>query len=140
MPDAEDRIRPWLLLNTLKELHGLIKDGYDIRGYFHWTLADNFEWTEGWNLRFGLIAMDPTTQVRTMRPSGALYRGIALENGFSPEMVEEHFLKRGDVVGGFLRAQRFRRRRYDIALLLRLRLGIAPIVHSYYARQPSSTE
>ena len=94
MPDAEDRIRPWLLLNTLKELHGLIKDGYDIRGYFHWTLADNFEWTEGWNLRFGLIAMDPTTQVRTMRPSGALYRGIALENGFSPEMVEEHFLKR----------------------------------------------
>jgi len=91
VPDAEDRIRPWLLLNTLKELHGLIENGYDIRGYFHWTLADNFEWTEGWNLRFGLIAMDPATQVRTMRPSGSLYRGIALENGFSPQMVEEHF-------------------------------------------------
>ncbi len=57
VPDAEDRIRPWLLSNTLKELHGLIKGGHDIRGYFHWTLADNFEWTEGWNLRFGLIAI-----------------------------------------------------------------------------------
>jgi beta-glucosidase len=91
VPDAEDRIRPWLLVNTLKELHSLIKAGHDIRGYFHWTLADNFEWTEGWNLRFGLIALDQNTQARTVRPSGSLYRAIARGNGFSPQMVEEHF-------------------------------------------------
>ena len=90
VPDASDRIRPWLLLNTLKELHGLIEAGHDIRGYFHWTLADNFEWTEGWNLRFGLIELNQITQARTMRGSGVIYRGIALKNALSRQMLQEH--------------------------------------------------
>jgi beta-glucosidase/6-phospho-beta-glucosidase/beta-galactosidase len=94
VPDAEDRIRPWLLLNTLKELHALVGEGHDIRGYFHWTLVDNFEWTEGWNLRFGLAALDPVTQARTMRPSGLLYRAIARGNGIPSRMVEEYFSTR----------------------------------------------
>ncbi|MGH9528926.1 MAG: glycoside hydrolase family 1 protein [Terriglobales bacterium] len=90
VPDETDRIRPWLLLNTLREIHGLIEGGHDIRGYFHWTLTDNFEWTEGWNLRFGLCALDPATQARTMRSSGAIYRNIALGNGLSREMLKEY--------------------------------------------------
>jgi beta-glucosidase len=90
VPDASDRIRPWLLLNTLKELHGLIEAGHDIRGYFHWTLSDNFEWTEGWNLRFGLIELDQATQGRTMRSSGTIYRSIALKNALSRQMLQEH--------------------------------------------------
>ncbi|MGH9512369.1 MAG: glycoside hydrolase family 1 protein [Terriglobales bacterium] len=89
VPDAEDRIRPWLLLNTLRELHEQIQCGHDIRGYFHWTLADNFEWTEGWNLRFGLVALDHATQARTMRSSGTIYRDIALNNGLSREMLQQ---------------------------------------------------
>jgi beta-glucosidase len=90
VPDASDRIRPWLLLNTLKELHGLIEAGHDIRGYFHWTLSDNFEWTEGWNLRFGLIELNQATQARTMRSSETIYRSIALKNALSRQMLQEH--------------------------------------------------
>lgn len=80
VPDAEDRIRPWLIVNVLRELHGLIAQDYDIRGYLHWTLTDNFEWNEGWKLRFGLVALDPETQQRTMRSSAKLFSQIVRGN------------------------------------------------------------
>jgi beta-glucosidase len=90
VPDAQDRIRPWLIVNVVKELHSLIREGHDIRGYFHWTLTDNFEWTEGWNLRFGLVKLDPETQDRTIRPSGRLYAEIARSNALTPELAEAY--------------------------------------------------
>jgi beta-glucosidase len=90
VPDAQDRIRPWLIVNVVKELHSLIAEGHDIRGYFHWTLTDNFEWTEGWTLRFGLVELDPNTQVRTIRPSGQLYGEIARRNELAPDLVEKY--------------------------------------------------
>jgi beta-glucosidase len=83
VPDAEDQIRPWLIVNVLRELHGLIAQNYDIRGYLHWTLTDNFEWNEGWNLRFGLVALDPETQLRTMRGSAKLFSEIIRGNGLA---------------------------------------------------------
>lgn len=43
---------------------------------YHWSLTDNFEWAEVWNLRFGLIEVDPLTQDRRMRPSGQIYSAI----------------------------------------------------------------
>jgi beta-glucosidase len=89
VPDAQDRIRPWLIVNAARQVHSLIEEGHDIRGYFHWTLIDNFEWTEGWNLRFGLVALDPITQKRTMRRSGELYGAIARANALAPEIVEQ---------------------------------------------------
>ncbi len=89
VPDAQDRIRPWLIVNALQELHQLIEEGHDVRGYFHWTLADNFEWAEGWNLRFGLVALDPVTQIRTVRDSGRLYSEIAQANALSPEIIKK---------------------------------------------------
>jgi beta-glucosidase len=88
VPDAEDRIRPWLIVNVVKELDRLLAQGTDIRGYFHWTLTDNFEWSEGWGLRFGLVALDSFTQQRTMRPSGHLYSAIAKANGMSLDLAE----------------------------------------------------
>ncbi|MBZ5703922.1 MAG: glycoside hydrolase family 1 protein [Acidobacteriia bacterium] len=91
VPDAQDRIRPWLIVNAVQELDRLIQAGQDIRGYFHWTLTDNFEWSEGWKLRFGLVALDPKTQQRTMRNSGRLYGAIARSNCISPEMVNQYF-------------------------------------------------
>jgi beta-glucosidase len=90
VPDAQDRIRPWLIVNVVKELHSLIAEGHEIRGYFHWTLTDNFEWTEGWNLRFGLVEMNPATQVRTVRGSGRLYGEIARGNGLSARTAEKY--------------------------------------------------
>jgi beta-glucosidase len=90
VPDAQDRIRPWLLVNVVKELHLLMSEGHDIRGYFHWTLTDNFEWTEGWRLRFGLIELDPATQKRTVRPSGRLYSDIVRANGLTPAQADAY--------------------------------------------------
>ena len=91
VPDAEDRIRPWLIVNAVQELDRLLQAGQDIRGYFHWTLTDNFEWSEGWKLRFGLVALDPQTQQRTMRNSGRLYGAIARSNCISTEIINKYF-------------------------------------------------
>jgi beta-glucosidase len=90
VPDASDRIRPWLIVNAAKEIHNLIQSGHDVRGYFHWTLVDNFEWTEGWKLRFGLIELDPLTQRRTMRESAKLYRQIAEANALPSDLLTKH--------------------------------------------------
>jgi beta-glucosidase len=89
VPDAEDRIRPWLIVNVVQDLHRLLGEGHDIRGYFHWTLTDNFEWSEGWKLKFGLVALDPSTQRRTVRTSGRLYGAIARANGISSDAIEQ---------------------------------------------------
>ena len=90
VPDAEDRIWPWLIVNVLHEMHRLIEEGYDIRGYLHWTLTDNFEWNEGWKLRFGLVALDPDTQHRTMRSSAKLFSDIARNNGLTLPLSEKY--------------------------------------------------
>jgi beta-glucosidase len=85
VPDAQDRIRPWLIANAVRELHALIQQGIDVRGYFHWSLVDNFEWSEGWRLRFGLYALDRETQQRIARPSAQIYSAIAKANGLTEE-------------------------------------------------------
>ncbi len=90
VPDAQDRIRPWLLVNAIRQVHKLIAAGRDVRGYFHWTLTDNFEWTHGWRLRFGLFALDPETQRRHPRPSAALYSQIARGNSLPAEFIRQY--------------------------------------------------
>jgi beta-glucosidase len=51
-----------------------------VLGYYHWSIVDNFEWADGWSLRFGLYHLDRATQVRTPRPSAALYGEICRRN------------------------------------------------------------
>lgn len=89
LPDRDDDQRPRWLLAHLYQLHRAIQAGCDVRGYFHWTLVDNFEWAEGWGLRFGLYALDPTTQERTARPSAHLYGSIAQANGLAPSLMQK---------------------------------------------------
>ncbi|MBP2540868.1 beta-glucosidase [Agrobacterium tumefaciens] len=55
----------------------LIRDGYPMRGYFAWSLMDNFEWAEGYRMRFGLVHVDYDTQVRTLKNSGKWYSALA---------------------------------------------------------------
>jgi beta-glucosidase len=85
--DADDRYRPSFLVDHLREVWRAIQDGVPVKGYYHWSLTDNFEWAEGWNLRFGLIEVDPLTQERTMRPSGRLYSEICTANALVPQAL-----------------------------------------------------
>jgi beta-glucosidase/6-phospho-beta-glucosidase/beta-galactosidase len=88
--DRDDKVRPWVLVKGAKVVHDLIREGYTIHGYHHWTLVDNFEWKFGWSLRFGLIELDVETQERRPRRSSELFREIATNNALSGRMVREY--------------------------------------------------
>lgn len=86
--DATDRLRPWLIIEAARAMGKALSEGIDLRGYFHWSLVDNFEWSEGWGQHYGLYALDPITQRRTPRRSAALYREVVHANALTPDMVE----------------------------------------------------
>ncbi len=88
VPDRTDRIRPWVLVQSVQRVQSLIERGIDLRGYFHWSLVDNFEWNEGWTLRFGLYELNPRTQERTARGSASIYRDIIRQNGLAEEQLQ----------------------------------------------------
>lgn len=52
-------------------------DGVDVRGYFYWSLMDNYEWDSGYSKRFGMVHVDYDTQARTLKDSALWYRDIA---------------------------------------------------------------
>jgi beta-glucosidase len=88
--DRDDRVRALLLARAVRTLHDALAQGIDLRGYYHWSLVDNFEWAEGWLLRFGLIALDPETQERHLRRSAHLYGDIAHANALTAEMLRKY--------------------------------------------------
>ncbi len=90
LPDEDDDQRPRFLLTHLAAMHRAIEDGVPVKGYFHWSLVDNFEWAEGWSLRFGLIALDVETQERTVRHSGQLYKEICQAGAITEDMVKRY--------------------------------------------------
>lgn len=67
----------------LLQLRRAIDDGVDIRGYFQWSLTDNFEWAQGFSKRFGLAFVDYETQKRTLKDSAYWYRNVISTNGKS---------------------------------------------------------
>ena len=67
----------------LRELRRAIGEGVDVRGYFHWSLLDNFEWAEGYKHRFGLVYVDFATQQRIVKDSGRWYAEVIRSNGSS---------------------------------------------------------
>jgi beta-glucosidase len=89
-PDAEDRIRPRYIAQHIHQMWRAVNFNWPIKGYFHWTLVDNFEWDQGWTLRFGLWALDANTQKRTKRRSAELYAEICKENGLTSEMIQKY--------------------------------------------------
>lgn len=74
-PNRIDFLNRYLL-----ELEKATNDGADVRGYFLWSLMDNFEWTNGYNSRFGIIYVDYSTQKRIIKDSGYWYK----------KWIEEH--------------------------------------------------
>jgi len=57
-----------------------MQDGVDVRGYFVWSLLDNFEWGHGYTKRFGIVGVDYATQQRTVKDSGEWYRQVIANN------------------------------------------------------------
>ena len=55
-----------------------------MRGYFHWSLMDNFEWADGFGTRFGLLYVDYASQRRTPKLSASFYREVAARNRLVP--------------------------------------------------------
>jgi beta-glucosidase len=88
--NADDGLRPRYLIQHLHQVWRAVNFNYPVRGYFHWTLVDNFEWERGWQQRFGLWELDPETQARRKRPSADLYAEICRENGLSSDMVRRY--------------------------------------------------
>ncbi|MFJ2947370.1 GH1 family beta-glucosidase [Streptomyces sp. NPDC087226] len=75
----DDRDRITYLDGHLRALHRAVEAGVDVRGYFVWSLMDNFEWAEGYARRFGLIHVDFATQERTPKASYDWYRKLLRE-------------------------------------------------------------
>ena len=72
----EDTMRRAYLENHIDQVAGMIENGVDIRGYFAWSLMDNFEWAEGYTMRFGIVHVDYKTQRRTIKQSGSWYQAL----------------------------------------------------------------
>jgi beta-glucosidase len=84
---VHDPARIAYLRAHLTAAHQAIADGVDLRGYFAWSLLDNFEWAFGYAKRFGLIHVDYETQTRTPKDSAFWYRDVIAENGVVGEVL-----------------------------------------------------
>ena len=78
--DAGDGQRVEFIADHLKYVHQAINEGVDVRGYFYWSLLDNFEWADGWAPKFGLYKVDRQTFKRLARPSAKVYAQICKNN------------------------------------------------------------
>ena len=76
-----DPLRVAYLRTHLTAVHAAIEAGADVRGYFAWSLLDNFEWSHGYSKRFGIVHVDFETQKRTPKDSARFYAEVIASNG-----------------------------------------------------------
>ena len=67
----------------ISQVHRAISDDVDVRGYFAWSLMDNFEWSFGYRQRFGLIYVDYPSQKRVLKDSANWYKQVIENNGIA---------------------------------------------------------
>ncbi|MDQ1485447.1 MAG: beta-glucosidase [Actinomycetota bacterium] len=82
--EVRDAERVRYLHEHLAAVHDALTDGVDVRGYYVWSLLDNFEWSYGYSKRFGIVYVDFDSQQRTIKDSGRFYARVARSNGLPP--------------------------------------------------------
>ena len=80
---VDDRLRLEYLREHLLAAHIAIQAGVDLRGYYVWSLLDNYEWSAGYAHRFGIVHVDYETQQRTIKESGKFYADVIRNRGVS---------------------------------------------------------
>lgn len=80
LADTRDENRSWFIIEHLKWIAKAIAEGINVCGYLHWSLLDNFEWSDGFWPRFGLVEIDYKNLERKRRPSSYVYEKIAKSN------------------------------------------------------------
>ena len=91
MADDDDDVRPQFLVQHVTVVEDVITAGLaDVRGYFHWSLVDNFEWALGLAPKFGLFSYDPVKMKRKLRKSGRIYARI-IKNNTVPAPLEKRY-------------------------------------------------
>jgi len=79
--DARDYSREQFIKDNILQIQKAMKESVDVRGYFYWSLLDNFEWDKGFWPRFGLVGIDYKTLKRNIRPSARVYKKIIEARG-----------------------------------------------------------
>ena len=87
LADAFDDQRLEFIRDHLLWVHRAIEEGVDVRGYFYWSLLDNFEWDKGFWPRFGLVGVDYDDQERIVRKSALFYAKICQDNALETESI-----------------------------------------------------
>jgi beta-glucosidase len=77
----DDYLRVDYYRTHLRAAYDAMRRGVDLRGYFAWSLLDNFEWSLGYAKRFGIVHVDYATQERTVKASGRFYSEVIRSNG-----------------------------------------------------------
>ena len=89
---GDDPSRIEYVTRALTGVRRCLDDGFDVRGYFYWSLLDNFEWVLGYGPTFGMVAVDRATFERRPKPSATWFGGIArangLGNGHAPSLAD----------------------------------------------------
>jgi beta-glucosidase len=78
---VEDPLRVEYFRQHLRAAHDAMSNGVDLRGYYAWSLLDNYEWSLGYSKRFGIVHVDYSTQKRTIKSSGRYYASVIASNG-----------------------------------------------------------
>jgi beta-glucosidase len=84
-PEGEvyDTDRVMFLRNYLTQLQRAVSEGVPVKGYFLWSLLDNYEWADGYSKRFGIHYVDFNTQKRTPKLSAKFYKEVIARNGLA---------------------------------------------------------
>jgi beta-glucosidase len=92
-PDPnDDGTAPSFLVRHLQWLNRAMADGVDVRGYFYWSLMDNYEWNHGMDMRFGMYAVDEKDPAKTRKPrkTVATFAAITTAGEIPSDLIKQY--------------------------------------------------